>query len=179
MRAAAVTVQVFFFALALVGAGCEPAPAELPTAIDGGAVRSSYTAYTPTEVDILPLTEFVGAGETEEPAMIRVYVSLLDTFDCQIKAPGTFRFELYERVQRRAEPKGRRIIIWPDIDLTDAAENNSYWRDFLRAYKFGLDFEPQSNRNYILQATFLCPSGRRLSAEFAIKIQSDFSFSIR
>ena len=170
MRAAAVTMQVFFFALALVGAGCEPAPAELPAAIDGGAVRYSvYAAYTPAGVDILPLTEFVGTGETEEQTKIRVYVSLLDTFDCQIKAPGIFRFELYERIQRRAEPKGRRIIIWPDINLTDAAENNSYWRDFLRAYEFGLDFEPQSNRNYILQATFLCPSGRRLSVEFTLK----------
>ena len=170
MRAAAVTVQVFFFALALVGAGCEPVPVELSPAIDGGADWSSvYTAYTPAGVDILPLTEFVGAGDTEEPAMIRAYVSLLDTFDCQIKAPGTFRFELYERVQRSAEPKGQRVIIWPDINLTDAAENNSYWRDFLRAYEFGLDFEPQSNRSYILQATFLCPSGRRLSAEFALK----------
>lgn len=170
MRAAAVTVRVFFFALALVEAGCEPAPVELSPAIDGGAVRSSvYTAYTPTGVDILPLTEFIGAGDTEEPTKIRVYVSLLDIFDCQIKAPGIFRFELYERVQRRAEPKGRRIIIWPDIDLTDRKENNSYWRDFLRAYKFGLDFEPQSNRSYILQATFLCPSGRRLSAEFVLK----------
>ena len=75
-------------------------------------------------------------------------VSLLDPFDCQIKSPGVFRFELYEYVQRSAEPKGQRVIIWPDIDLTECSENNNHWRDFLRAYEFNLDFGPQRNQCY-------------------------------
>ena len=128
-----------------------------------------YTPYAPGKIDILPLTEFGSTDETERASKIKVYVSLLDPFNCQMKAPGVFRFELYEYAQRSAEPKGRRIVIWPDIDLTDAVENNNYWRDFLRAYEFNLDFEPQGHQNYILQVTFLCPSGKRLSAELALK----------
>jgi len=83
--------------------------------------------------------------------------------------PGVFRFELYERVVRSAEPKGRRIVIWPDIDLTGAAENNEYWRDFLRAYEFNLPFEAQIKQCYILQVTYLSPSGKRLSAELSLE----------
>jgi hypothetical protein len=94
---------------------------------------------------------------------------LLDSFDCQIKTPGIFRFELYKYVRRSAEPKGKRIAIWPDIDLTGTTENNNYWRDFLRAYEFNLDFVPKRNQSYILQATCLCPNGKHLSADFVLK----------
>jgi hypothetical protein len=94
---------------------------------------------------------------------------LLDSFGCQVKSAGVFRFELYERVERSAEPKGRRVVIWPDIDLIDAAANNENWRDFLRAYEFNLDFDLQGSQNYVLQVTCLCPGGKRLSAEFGLE----------
>jgi hypothetical protein len=95
-------------------------------------------------------------------------VGLLDGFDCQVKSPVVFRFELYKKVERSAEPKGKRITIWEDIDLTEPGKNNEYWRDFLRAYEFILDFEPIGKPSYILQVTCLCPDGKRLSAEFAL-----------
>jgi len=85
-----------------------------------------------------------------------------------MKSPGIFRFELYERVPRSAEPKGKRIILWPDFDLIDVAENDNHWRDFLRAYEFSLPIESQTNQNCILQATCICPNGKRLSAEFTL-----------
>jgi len=166
MKAVGVILQVFFFVLLLVGAGCEPVLSE---SLSETAQLSVYTRYTPVKIDIMPLTEFIWVGDDEEPSKIRVYVSLLDAFDCQMKTPAVFRFELYERIRRSAEPKGRRIIIWPDIDLIDTVENNEHWRDFLRAYEFNLDFEPESNQSYILQATCLCPDGKRLSAEFSLK----------
>ncbi|MHC4641665.1 MAG: hypothetical protein ACYS32_08470, partial [Planctomycetota bacterium] len=71
-------------------------------------------------------------------------------------------------VPRSAEAKGKRIILWPDFDLTDIAENDNHWRDFLRAYEFSLPVEFQTNQNYILQGTCTCPNGTRLSAEFAL-----------
>jgi len=166
MKTVGVILQVFFFVLLLVGAGCEPVPSE---SLSETAQLSVYTRYTPVKIDIMPLTEFICTGGDEEPSKIRVYVSLLDAFDCQIKTPAVFRFELYERIRRSAEPRGGRIIIWPDIDLIDTVENNEHWRDFLRAYEFNLDFEPESNQSYILQATCLCPDGKRLSAEFGLK----------
>ena len=116
----------------------------------------------------MPLTEFISVDDARQ-AKIKIYVSLLDTFGSQIKSPVTFRFELYEYVQRSAEPKGKRIIIWSDIDLTEPAENNVYWRDFLRAYEFNLPFEQAANQSYILQVTCLCPNGKRISSEFTLR----------
>ncbi|MBA7626148.1 hypothetical protein ES703_33590 [subsurface metagenome] len=165
MKVVGVIAQIFFFLLLLAEAGCGPAAPGLPP-----HNRSNLlSAYAPVKIDIMPLTEFIGVGEPEEVPRINVYVSLLDSFGCQKKSPGVFRFELYKHVERSADEKGRRITIWPDIDLTDVVENNNHWRDFVRAYEFNLGFEPQSNQSYVLQATCMCPSGRRLSAEFAIK----------
>jgi len=166
-------VGVFSFALLLLEAGCEPAPpvhtsppAKTDSTFNG---LLAYAHYVPVKINIIPLSEFARVSSTEGPSKIKVYVTLLDTFDSQVKAPGTFRFELYSYVPRTAEPKGKRIAIWPDINLTDSARNNSYWRDFLRAYEFDLDFIPQRNHSYVLQATYLSPDNRRLSADFFLK----------
>jgi len=177
-----VILQVLFFVSLLVEAGCESAPGgPIPPELSANAGNNSnrlsaYSRYASVKIDILPLTEFINVGGAQE-TKINLYVSLLDSFGCQIKSPGVFRFELYERVQRSAEPKGKRVAIWQDIDLTDPVKNNEHWRDFLRAYQFNLEFEIQNlkftltagSQSYILQATCLCPSGRRLSAEFALK----------
>jgi hypothetical protein len=165
MKTVAVIVQMFL--LLLGGAGCEPADTKLSSRADSGF--NQLSEYGPVKVDIMPLTEFTGAGDGEKPSKIKVYVNLLDAFDCQIKTPAVFRFELYDIVPRSAEPKGKRILIWPDIDLTDAAKNNEHWRDFLRAYEFNLPFEPANSKSYILQITSLCTGGKRLSAEFTLK----------
>ena len=166
MKAVAVIVGVFILALLLVGSGCEPMSADLPASINIDS--NVLSSYTPVKVDIMPLTEFITTANAEGVSQLKVYVSLLDSFDCQVKSPGVFRFELYEYVQHSPEPRGRRIGI-KDIDLAEASENNSYWRDFLRAYEFDLDFGPQRNKTYILQVTCLCPNGKRLSADFALK----------
>jgi len=171
MRITATISQIVFLLSLLAYIGCEPsqATAKPPTHIDKAPDAQGYSGYMPAKVDIMPLTEFVPVPHAEGSSKLRIYVSLLDSFNCQMKSPGVFRFELYEGVSRSAEPKGKRIILWPDIDLTDAAKNNQYWRDFLRAYEFNLDFEPRAQQNYILQATFLSTAGRRLSSDFNLK----------
>ena len=179
MKITTVILQVFFLLSFFTYTGCGPPVANTaepsqvdsksPTRIDKTSDAQDRSGYAPAKVDIMPLTEFVLAPEAKGSSKLRVYISLLDSFDCQMKSPGVFRFELYEQILRSAEPKGKRIILWPDIDLTDAAKNNQYWKDFLRAYEFNLDFEPQASQNYILQATFLSPAGRRLSADFNLK----------
>jgi len=158
---------VFLFVL-LLAAGCEP----MSRGVGASGRRDSAFIYThhyaAEKIDIMPLTEFVGVGDAEGTFRLNVYVSLLDSFGSQVKGPAIFRFELYEKVPRSGEPKGGRVVIWPDIDLTDRSENNNYWRDFLRAYEFNLDFGPGSEKSYILQVTCLCPNERRLSAEFEV-----------
>ncbi len=157
MRIVTVLLWTFCLAAFLIQAGCEPS--EVATE------PMPETFYVLAKAHILPLTEITHEGQPE----VKVYVSLLDWFGSQIKAPVVFRFELYGYVQRSSEPKGRRIVIWPDIDLTEPAENNKYWRDFLRAYEFNLPFEAESDKSYIIQATCLRPNGKRLSAEFTLK----------
>jgi len=174
MKTAGVTAQILFLVLLFVVAGCEPPQVgvkrlEPPHKADNDCNEASiYARYVPAKVDIMPLTEYAGVSNTAEEPRIKVYVSLLDSFGYQMKSPGVFRFELYERVPRSAEPKGRRIAIWPNIDLTDIVNNNNYWRDFLRAYEFSLPVESEGSQNHILQATCLCPNGKRLSAEFTL-----------
>ena len=188
MRVIAAISRVFLPMLLLTWAGCEPvrttgAPPDHNTA---DAPLCIY--YAPVKIDILPLTEFTALDGGSDPH-IEAYVSLLDSFGSQIKSPGKFRFELYEYVQRSAEAKGRRVMIWPEsdlsdpnsgnrywIDLSDPAANNRSWRDFLRAYQFNLPFKPaphegalRPGRDYVLEATCLTPNGSRLTAEFGLK----------
>ena len=175
MKTLGVTLQIFFFMLLFVEAGCESA--QVGTKKNGQSLKSVndcnefffYAPYAPVKIDIVPLTEFTGINDSGEEPTIKAYVSLLDSFGYQIKAPGIFRFELYERIPRSADPRGRRISIWPDIYLNNVVENNHYWRDFLRAYEFSLPFEPETSQNHILQVTCLCPNGKRLSADFTLK----------
>ena len=164
MKTIVVIVQMFVLLLGV--AGCETTGTKLSSKTDG---FNQLSEYGPTKVDIMPLTEIIGTGNDENPSKIKAYVSLLDAFDCQIKTPAIFRFELYDIVPRSAKPKGRRIFIWPDINLKDSVKNNEHWRDFLRTYEFNLPFESAGSRSYILQVTSLCPGGKRLSAEFTLK----------
>jgi hypothetical protein len=181
MKAITVVFQMLFFFCVLAQTGCEqqqlntePQP---KTDKAHNVFESSNIAYSPVKVEVTPLTEIISTAGAEGASegsramgfRINVYVSLLDSFGCQIKSPGVFRFEIYEHVQRSAEPKGRRIAIWPDTDLIDAVENNKYWRDFLRAYQFNLPLESADSQSYILQVTFMCPTGKRLTGEFVLK----------
>ena len=127
------------------------------------------TGFSPSQIEVLPLTELTAAADGQPGTQLNVYVSLLDVYNEKIKAPGTLRFELYEYVQRSAEPKGQRIAIWPDVDLNHPAENQRYWRDFLRAYEFSLETQASRSKTYILEVTCRCPSGKRLSAEWSLK----------
>lgn len=184
MKPLRIIFRVLLLIFFSIFAGCEQPKTqiEIPPNTDISIdMLSIYTSYVPVKIDIMPLTEFVNASDTQQSSII-IYVSLLDPFGSQIKSPGMFRFELYEHMQRSSEPKGKRAIIWPDVDLTDPitnndywldltdpVTNNDYWRDFLRAYEFSFPCEQTGNKDYILQVTSLCPNGKRLSSEFTLR----------
>ncbi len=159
-------------------AGCETPPESAPPpsvpiteprqTVAAPPVAAPAGGFSPVTVSILPLTE-LSPAEGAQGRRLSVYVSLRDAFDSQIKAPGTFRIELYDYVQRSAEPKGQRIAIWPDLDLTRPAENQKYWRDFLRAYEFVVPAEISPEKTYVLEVTCLIPAGRRLSDEWMLR----------
>ena len=127
-----------------------------------------YSGFTPAEIVVLPLTHIEGKDDAKETNGIEAYVSMTDRFGSQIKSPALFRFELYEKTKRSSEPKGVRAVVWPDMDLRDPVENNRCWQDFLRAYKFNLNFKLRKDQNYVLQVTCFSPAGRRLSAEYGL-----------
>jgi hypothetical protein len=161
-----------FFVLALAFyAGCSGQP---PGADSSPALFHDSTPcsrFGPVRIDILPITSIATApaSASDRDSTITAYVCLLDAFDSQIKAPVVFRFELFQRLQRSADPKGKRLIVWPDIDLTDPAVNNNLWQDFLRAYLFSLPLQKSSAENCILHVTCVCPSGKRLNADFIVR----------
>jgi hypothetical protein len=170
MKQSRIISRLLLLILFSVNTGCEQpkTPPDIPVMNDiSFDMLSLYTSYVPVKIDIMPLTEFVSPGNPQPK--INIYVSLIDPFGSQIKSPGMFRFELYEYMQRSSEPKGKRAVIWPDVDLTDPVINNDSWRDFLRAYVFSLPCEKSISQDYILQVTCLCPNGKRLSSEFTLR----------
>ena len=169
MKVAAVAFRILLFIFLLAAAGCGQLTGRTSKADNDLNKLSAYSRFAPDRINIMPLTEFINTDNIRQIS-IKPYVSLLDSFGSQIKSPGIFRFELYQRALRSAEPKGKRVVIWQDIDLTEPALNHEYWRDFLRAYEFDLPFELDVHQSYILQVTCLCPNGRRLSVEFALKL---------
>lgn len=144
-------------------------PAGDPPKVEEPIPPTVPTGFAPARISILPLTELPGSTGSSQAVTLTTYVTLLDAFGCQIKAPGVLRFELYRYVARSGQHKGERLAIWPDVDLTHPATNNKSWRDFLRAYEFRLDAPAGLNEMYILEATCMCPDGRRLTAEFLLK----------
>jgi len=171
MKSFYIITRLLLLMLLSVNIGCEQSkrPPEIPFQTNMSPdMLSIYTSYVPVKIDIMPLTEFVDAGDAQK-SEINIYVSLIDPFGSQIKSPGIFRFELYEYMKRSAEPKGKRAVIWPDVDLTYPITNNDSWRDFLRAYEFSFPCEQTNSHDYILQVTCLCPNGKRLSSEFTLR----------
>ena len=72
-----------------------------------------------------------------------------------------YRFELYAYKPQSANPRGKRIALWPDIEIAADAQSNSYWRQHLRAYEFVLPVEKPTalSTTVVLEITALGESG--------------------
>ncbi|HEG43851.1 MAG TPA: hypothetical protein ENH94_07380 [Phycisphaerales bacterium] len=153
----------------LVSAGCEQE--RRPSSTPSGRKLDILSAYTASSVSIMGLTGIVPDEDNANRATLRVYVDVLDSEGVRIKAPGVFRFELYQFVPRSSNPMGKRLKLWEDIKLLDPVENNASWRDFLRAYQFDLDFEfgPVRPAGYVVQVMFTTTSGKRLYNNYHLK----------
>ncbi|MCU0916460.1 MAG: hypothetical protein MUC88_18130 [Planctomycetes bacterium] len=127
--------------------------------------------FAPVRIGILPLTELTGSTGAGQSTTLHAFVTLLDAFGAQIKAPSVLRFELYEYVPRSAQAKGSQLFPGQNLDLTGAAENHRYWQDHLRAYEFELEAQVSRDKTYVLQVTCMTPNinGKRLSADYVLK----------
>ena len=121
--------------------------------------------FTANRIHIVGLTSIKPNPANQNKSIISVYISMHDSYDSSLKLPGRFMIELYEYVPRSNQPRGKRIIGWPEFDLTIADKNNQHWKDFLRAYNFELPapVDPNLQKKYILQATCVTPAGNRLT----------------
>ncbi len=126
--------------------------------VTSGSVHSSdgSQAQPLTErIRISALTEFVGPVDRSGRFQLKVLVEFLDTSDNPSRAVAMWRFELYAYHARSSDPRGRRIVIWPDYDLTASDAESGYWKDFLQGYEFylPLEFVPAAGSKYVLEAT--------------------------
>lgn len=124
-----------------------------------------YSQYHPENIKISPLTSIVKTNGNN--INLRVYVNMLDSIGLQVRSPAIFRFELYQNLQRTSDTKGKRIAIWPDIDINLDKENQEYWKDFLRSYEFTLPFPYPTDAKYVLLLTCITPDGKRIYTEFS------------
>lgn len=152
----AVCFAAVLAAVAMIGCG---------PGIDPANSGPRVCAFSAASIRIIGLTRIVARPAERNEAALAAYVDMLDAYDSHIKAPGLFRFELYEFVPRSSEPRGKRLMIWPDIDLTDPDANNDCWQDYLRTYQFTLDmnFRPGPDNTFILETTCITPTGKRLA----------------
>ena len=167
MTARVLTVCLF---LLFFVCGCQqPSPHE---AANEQKCALSFAPYAPASIEIITLSELKADG-SEDSAKLKLFIKTLDSFNSAIKTPCVFRIELYEYAARSPSPLGKRLEIWPDIDLNDVAKNNSNWQDHLRAYEFDLDVRSkiQIGSMYVIEATCMSPLGKRLSAQHKIIYQ--------
>ncbi len=163
--------QIGLILLCLGISGCHPTHLATPKgSLTSSQIPAYLVAFGPKQLSLMRWTEIIGQDNGVSPFKIKIYASLLDSFGVQIKSPGTFRFELYERTRRSAQIRGKRLILWPDVELMEADINNQYWQDYLRSYQFTFDINtPLTDKDYVLQATFFLPDGNRLTAEYPVK----------
>jgi hypothetical protein len=113
------------------------------------------------QVRISTLTGFETDPAQPETVQLNVCVELLNASGLQFPMPCIFRFELYAFQALSSDPRGQRLIIWPDQDLRSDQSNSAHWKDYLKGYQFSLpvDITPEPKEQYVLEAT--CMIGQR------------------
>lgn len=158
-------IGAFCLLCACLWLGCQP---PIGPAVNQVQATNGQPGFGPERLIITPLTHITGSADKAGYRVVRVYARLVDGFDCDVKAPGVFRFELYQVVPRSAEPRGARLAIWPDMDLNDPSENHRYWHEILRMYVFDLNLSMEIEGAYVLEGTFIRSDGRRITGQYIL-----------
>lgn len=126
-------------------AGC--ASSEVPEAVQPGTSGVRLLAMTAYEPE-------ASGG----PGVVRAFVQPIGANEA-----AEYRFELYEFVPLNANPRGKRLVLWPGIEPGAAQPSNPYWRGHLKAYEFVLPMSspPAAKKTYLLEVTSLGKDGTR------------------
>ncbi|MHC4287232.1 MAG: hypothetical protein ACYSN8_02195 [Planctomycetota bacterium] len=134
------------------------------------SIAACRTPHVPVRSDVLPgevspleririsaISEFVSDSTVSDGMQIKTLVELFDADDSVVKSPCVFRFEFYEFRPMSSDPRGHRLLIWPEQDLSDSDTNDEHWNEFLLGYEFFLPLELslQQDKKYILEVTCL------------------------
>ena len=130
--------------------------------------QSSNTVNGPVEgspikdIRVSAITDFIPDPAVADRIQLKALIELLDKNGVSIKAPCRLRFEFYEFHPLSSDPRGQRLLIWPNQDLSDPDINSKHWEKFLRGYEFLLPFGMvlQNGNKYILEVTCLAGQER-------------------
>lgn len=106
-------------------------------------------------VRISPLTEFVSDSGRADGVKVKAVIEVFGPDGVSCENGCVFRFEMYVFEPLSSDPRGKRLQIWPDFDLSSASEYKRYWKEYLKGYEFELplDFTPQADHKYVLEVT--------------------------
>jgi hypothetical protein len=127
---------------------------------------------TVERIHISAITEIVPDSAASDGMQIKTLVELFDPSGSPVEAPCVIRFEFYEFRPMSSDPRGRRLLIWPDQNLNEPGTNDEHWKDFLRGYEFflPLEFTLQEGKKYVLEVTCLV-NQQRYSDLFKMQYQ--------
>ena len=109
-------------------------------------------------VRLLTLTAFE-PDVPDEGTILRVFVQPADA-----DAGATYRFELYELKPYNTNPRGRRLMLWPEIAAVRRTDSTTHWRPHVGAYEFELPMHtPSDGQRLVLEVTALLEDGTRQS----------------
>jgi len=148
-----VMIGLFFIGAMLAGCGTHQ---NVTT-----AGNQSGTPGPVQQLRISALTEFVRLPDHPQ-VHLKAMTELLDASGQSVQLPCIWRFELYHFVPRSSEPRGFRITLWPDVDVTATAEDDTHWEAFLKGYEFYLPLEEelQPGKKYVLEVTAMTDQRR-------------------
>ena len=157
-----------FAAATIVVAGCRTVQTPMQTDVQ------HKESVSIERVRISALTEFVTVPSRPGEVQLKVLVELFDAFDLPARMPWVLRFELYEFHPLSSDPRGKRLVIWPEKDLSNAEKAGEHWRDLLRAYEFylPLSFMPRRDKKYVLEATCFADQ-KRHNGLFKVQFQPE------
>ena len=159
--------QRFFLTALLFGllpslAGC---PRGGVVSTEGGPTTEQLVQfYSPRSIKVLPFTKPRSFDDDAIPDGIGVSLLTLDGAGDEVKAYGTFIFELYNYRLAASDHRGELIRSWTQLVL-DIKAQKQFWERASKTYEFQLSWEGQPlapQKKYVLAASFQAPGSERL-----------------
>jgi hypothetical protein len=122
----------------------------------------------PRAIEVQSFTQPVSQTGNGAADAIEVILAADDATGHPIKVVGIFQFELYERRVAGGLMMGDRLAYWR-VPVRSQEQQQRYWDEYARYYRFPLEKNDLPAGEYILQAQFTGPTGEHLFDQFVIR----------